>query len=117
MKVNLKEGQALVLPKKDKSFDPAQIPGAVKSAGFTPGAIELTAGGTLALKDGRLGLEMEGALRTLNLAGGGKERELRSRDDLLGQRVAVTGNFQLNQEGRAPTLTVAEWKIPPPNPD
>ena len=117
MKVNLKEGQARVLPREKKSFDPTRLPKAVKDAGFTPGAIELTAVGTLVWKDGSLGLEMEGALRILTLAGGGKEAELVSRSNLLGQRVAVTGNFQVNQEGRAPTLTVAEWKIPPPNPD
>ena len=103
------------MPKQDKSFDPTQIPGAVKSAGFTPGAIELTAGGTLALKDGRLRLEMEGVLRTLNLAGGGKERALRSRNDLLGQRVVVTGKFEVDRTGESSTLTVNEWKTFPPN--
>lgn len=105
----------MVLPEKKKSFDPTQIPGAVKSAGFTPGTIVLTAAGTLVLKDGRLGLEMEGVLRTLNLAGGGKERELRSRNDLLGQRVVVTGKFEVDRTGESSTLTVNEWKTFPPN--
>ncbi len=105
----------MVLPEKKKSFDPTQIPGAVKSAGFTPGAIELTAGGTLALKNGRLGLEMEGPLSVLRLSGGPKAKELRSQRDLIGKALRVTGVFDARKKDEPPELFVMEWMIVPPS--
>ena len=115
MKVNLKEGQALVLPEKKKSFDPTQIPGAVKSAGFTPGEMELTAAGKLTTEGGVLHLEMEGPLPVLRLSGGPKAKELRSQRDLIGKALKVTGVFDAGKKDEPPELSVMEWMIVPPS--
>ena len=111
----MKEGQALVLPKKDRSFDPTRLPKAVKDAGFTPGEIELTAAGKLTAKNGVLRLEMEGPIPALALAGGSQAKELRSQRDLLGRRVTVTGRFAPGGKNQPPSLSIEEWK--PVQPD
>lgn len=115
MKVNLNEGQALVLPKKKKSFNPSQIPGAVKAAGFTPGEMELTAVGKLTTEGGVLRLEMEGPLPVLRLSGGTKAKVLRSQRDLIGKTLRITGIFEVGKKGEPPELSVMKWKIVPPS--
>ncbi|MFQ5670144.1 MAG: hypothetical protein ACE5HD_06450 [Acidobacteriota bacterium] len=107
MKVNLEEGTALVLPEKEKSFDPAGIPAAVRRAGFTPGEIELIAVGRLGRQEDHLVLEMSG--RKLILEGGKKGTEIAGRDDLLGHRVRVTGTLHAPHRPEPPGMSVEEW--------
>lgn len=111
MKVDLKEGQAILLPKERASFDPAKIPSAVKDAGFTPGEIEVTAAGTLAREGELLLLEMPGPVPKLVLAGGPKGPELEGRSDLLGQKLRVTGKLHPSHADRAPGITVERWSL------
>ncbi len=54
----MKTGQAIVRPAEGKSFDPTQIAGAIKDAGFGAGEIELTAVGTLSRQDDLLLVEL-----------------------------------------------------------
>ena len=111
MKVELREGRALLLPKEEESFDPSAIPGAVRKAGFTPGEIVLTAAGTLRRVGDGLRLEMEGPLPKLLLSGGEKFAELRAAGDAAGRRVSVTGTFTTGKgKEELPLLTVDAWE-------
>lgn len=109
MKVELKEGQAVVLPKRGESFNPTKIPDAVKDAGFTPGRIEVTAVGLLRDENGLLQLQMPGAVGKFVLAGGAKAEELKERADLLGKKVRVTGQLHPSHGDKPPGLTVERW--------
>ena len=111
MKIELKTGQAVLLPKAGKSFDPTRIPKAVKDAGFSPGEIDLTAVGILTRKDNSLQLAMPGLVKALVLAGGAKEDELAARRDLLGQRLEVKGRLHPLHADRPPGLTVEQWSV------
>ena len=111
MKVELREGRALLLPKEEESFDPSAIPGAVRKAGFTPGEIVLTAAGTLRRAGDGLRLEMEGPLPALVLSGGGGFAELQAAGDAVGRRVSVTGTFTLGEsKEELPRLSVDAWE-------
>ena len=110
MKVDLKAGAAVVRPAPGKSFNPTQIPKAVKDAGFTPGEIELTAAGTLAKKGDLLRLQMSGPLTELVLAGGEKAAELEKRSDLFGRHVRVRGKLHPSHADQPPGLTVEGWE-------
>ncbi len=92
--MELKTGQAVVRPAEGKSFDPTQIAGAIKDAGFGAGDIELTAVGTLGKQEDFLLLELSGAVRKFVLAGGAKVEELEGRAELLGKRLRVTGKLR-----------------------
>jgi hypothetical protein len=107
--VDLKIGQAVVLPVKGKSFDPTRIPKAVKDAGFTPGEIAITAVGTLAGTNELRQLEMPGLVLRFILAGGAKIEELKRQSDLLGKRLRVSGRLHPAHGDRPPGLTVERW--------
>ena len=109
--MDLKSAQAIVLPAREKSFDPTRIPKAVRDAGFTPGEVEVTAAGSLARKDALLLLEMAGPVRQFVLAGGAKADELRARTDLLGKRLRVTGKLHPWHADSPPGLTVERWAL------
>jgi hypothetical protein len=111
--VDLKSSQAVILPAKEKSFDPTQIPKAVKDAGFSPGEITVTAGGTLVHEGGLLRLKMPGRVPQFVLAGGAKADELGGRADLLGKRVRVTGKLHPAHAEKPPGITVEAFEISP----
>ena len=98
----------MVLPAKGKSFDPTRIPKAVQNAGFSPGEVQVTAGGILRDK-GNLLLEMPGSPGQFVLAGGAKAEELGKRRDLLGRRLRITGKLHPSHAERTPGLTVEQW--------
>ncbi len=110
----MKTGQAVVRPAEGKSFDPTQIPRAIKDAGFSAGNIELTAVGTLSRQDNLLLLELSGAVRKFVLAGGAKAEELEERAELLGKRLRVTGKLHPSHADRLPGLTVERWAFADP---
>ncbi len=109
--MDLKSGQAVVLPAKGKSFDSTKIPRAVKDAGFTPGDVLIVAAGALARKDDLLLLEMSGPVQQFVLAGGTKADELRARSDLLGKRLRVAGKLHPSHAERPPGLAVESWTL------
>jgi hypothetical protein len=109
VKVELKTGQAVVRPAERKSFDPTQIAGAIKDAGFDAGEIELTVVGTLGKQEDFLLLELSGAVRKFVLAGGAKAEELEGLAELLGKRLRVTGKLHPSHADRPPGLTVERW--------
>ncbi len=113
----MKTGQAVVRPAEGKSFDPTQIPRAIKDAGFGAGEIELTAVGTLSRQDELLLLELSGAVRKFVLAGGAKAEELEGRAGLLGKRLRVTGKLHPSHADRPPGLTVERWALAAPTLD
>lgn len=99
-----------MLPAEEKTFDPTEIPRAVKDAGFSPGDIEVSAAGILRLKGDFLQLEMSGRVKEFVLAGGAKVDELEKRSDLLGQRLRVTGKLHPFHADKPPGLTVDAWE-------
>ena len=115
--MELKTGQAVVRPAEGKSFDPTQIPRAIKDAGFSAGEIELTAVGTLGKQEDFLLLELSGAVRKFVLAGGAKAEELEGRAELLGKRLRVTGKLHPSHADRPPGLTVERWALADPTLD
>ncbi len=100
----------VVLPAKGDSFDPTEIPEAVRKAGFDPGEIRLVAVGKLRQKDDLLLLELEGALPKLVLAGGEQIEELTEKPELLGQEVRITGTLHGSHADRIPGLSVDSWE-------
>ncbi len=110
MKVDLKSGQATVLPAEAKSFDPTKIPKAVKDAGFKPGDIEVTAVGTLARENDFVLLEMPGPVRKFVLAGGAKSDQLNKRSDFRKRRLRVIGKLHPYHADRPPGLTVESFE-------
>ena len=110
MKADLAAGTAVVRPASGKSFDPSRIPKAVKDAGFTPGEIEVTAAGTLVRENDLLRLKMDGPVPVFVLAGGAQAEPLRSRTDLLGKRLRVTGKLHPSHADRPPGLTVESFE-------
>jgi hypothetical protein len=111
VKVDLKSAQAVVLPAKEKSFDPTKIPKAVKDAGFTPGEIEITAVGTFLREKDLLLLKLAGPVPQFVLAGGAKSEELKARSDLPSNRLRVTGRLHPSHADRPPGLTVERWAL------
>ena len=112
--MDLKSGQAVLLPLKGKSFDPTKISKAVKDAGFTPGEIEVTVVGSLARKDEWLLLEASGPVRQFVLAGGMKAGELEGRSDLIGKQLRVTGKLHPSHADQPPGITVDRWTLVTP---
>ena len=110
--MDLKSGQAAVLPGKERSFDPTKIARAVRGAGFTPGEIEVTAAGMLAVENDLLRLEMPGSLPQVILAGGAKAEELGKQRDLIGHQVRVTGILHPSHGDKPPGITVEHWMLP-----
>ena len=109
--MDLKSGQATVLPAEAKSFEPTKIPKAVKDAGFRPDDIQVTAVGTLARENDFLLLEMPGPVQKFVLAGGAKAKELNKRSDLLKRRLRVIGKLHPYHADRPPGLTVESFEI------
>ncbi len=110
MKVDLESSQAVVTPAEGKSFDPAEIPKAVRKAGFAPGDVHVTAVGILAKTDELLALEMTGKLEKLVLAGGAKVDDLSQKPELLGRLVRVSGKLHPSHDDKPPGLTVEAWE-------
>ncbi len=108
--MDLKSGQATVLPAEAKSFDPAKIPKAVKDAGFSPGDIQVTAVGTLTRENDFLLSEMPGPVRKFMLGGGAKAKELKKRRDFLKRRLRVIGKLHPYHADRPPGLTVESFE-------
>ncbi len=78
-------GEAEVLPKPGKSFDPARIPKAIKDAGFSAPEVVATMVGTLVQGKDRLELSVGGLNHPFVLAGGPQEEALKKRTDLVGK--------------------------------
>lgn len=110
----MREGQAEILPEGKTGFDPRQIAKAVEEAGFTPREVEVTAVGTLSAERDLLVLELPGPVRRFVLAGGAKGDELKSRAELRGKRVRITGALHGSHGDQPPGLTVEEWSAVEP---
>ena len=110
MKVDLESSQAVVTPAEGKSFDPAEIPKAVRKAGFAPGDVHVTAVGILAKAGELLALEMTGKLEKLVLAGGAKVDDLSQKPELLSRLVRVSEKLHPSHADKPPGLTVEAWE-------
>jgi len=108
--VNLVKGDAQVFPKAGKSFDPILIPKAIRDAGFTATEVAVIATGTLTNKDGALELDVPGLSHPFALAGGPQFEALKSRTDLMGKKIRVTGKLGADQPARLPSLTIEDFQ-------
>lgn len=105
------KGEAEVFPKPGKSFDPAQIPKAIKDAGFSAPEVVVTAKGTLAKRQSSLELEVPGLKRPFVLAGGAEADALAKRVELIGRKVRLTGKLKVSGANLPPTLTVENFEL------
>jgi len=108
--VDLVKGQAEVLPKPGKSFDPALIPKAIKDAGFSAPEVVATMAGTLAQSKDRLELNVPGLNHPFVLAGGPQEDALKRRADLVGKKIRLTGKLHLSHGDLPPGFTVESFE-------
>ena len=104
------KGEGEVFAKAGKAFDPVLIPKSLENAGFTAAEVIVAADGTLAQRGGVLELVVPGLKYAFVLSGGTKAEELKSKSDLLGQRLHVTGKLNLSQL-KEPQLTVDGWTL------
>ena len=104
------KGEGQVLAKASKSFDPGLIPKSLENAGFTAAEVVVAAEGTLVQRSGLLELVVPGLKYAFVLSGGTKAEELKSKSDLLGQRLHVIGKLNLSQLEK-PQLTVDSWTL------
>lgn len=105
------KGEGIVFPKKDKSFDPVQIPKAIQDAGFTATEVTVVAVGALERADGALRLNIPGLKHPFLLTGGAKLDALATRTDLRGKKFEITG--KLRDGKQTPALTVEDFQEAP----
>lgn len=103
------KGEGQVFAKASKSFDPILIPKSLESAGFTAAEVIVAADGTLGQKGEFLELVVPG-LQHVFVLSGSKVEELKTKNDLLGQRLRVVGKLNLSQLEK-PQLTVDSWTL------
>ena len=101
MKVDLKSGQARI-EVGDEGFDPREVPKAVEKAGFTPGAVEVTAVGEVVETEPGPMLRLSGPLTELRLLGE-KVRDLGT-----GRRLRLTGKLEMPEAEEPARLRVEE---------
>jgi len=111
--VNLVKGEAQVFPKPGKSFDPAQIPKAIKDGGFSATEILVEADGTLAKREGLLEFDVPGLKQAFALSGGPQMDALAARVDLVGKRVHITGKLRTDHRDLPPRLTIESFQQVP----
>ena len=98
-------------PAEGESFDPRGVRKAVRDAGFSAPEVTVTAVGRLASRDGELFLESPGAVSSFVLSGGEVISEIRSRDDLAGQQIRVSGQLHADHADQPPGLIVEGWEV------
>ncbi len=108
--MDLVKGQAEVLPKPGKSFDPALIPKAIKDAGFSAPEVIATMAGTLVQSKDRLKLNVPGLNHPFVLAGGSQEDALKKRTDLVGRKIRLTGKLHPSHGDLPPGVTVETFE-------
>ncbi len=107
------KGEAQVFPKAGKSFDPVQIPKAIKDAGFSATEVLVEADGTLAKREGFLELDVPGLKHAFALSGGAQMEALAARVDLAGKKVHITGKLQSSHDNLPPAITVESFQQAP----
>lgn len=110
------KGAAVIKAAQGKTFDPAQIPGAVRDAGFTSPEIGFTARGILVKEGAGFALKIPGLRHSFRLEGEGRFEALKGETDLIGKTIEISGNLLLGREKRAPAMTVESFKPPQPSP-
>lgn len=106
MSVDLVKGEAELLPKPGRTFDPVLVPKAVKDAGFSAPEVAVTVDGTLLKGEQGPELDVPGLRHPFILADGARAEALRKREDLEGKRVRITGKLHPSGADLPPGLTV-----------
>ena len=102
-----KAGWAEVFTSGSQDLDPGLLPGAVRDAGFEPGAIEVTAVGRLVEEEKHLFLALPSA--RCRLVGGARLDELKQAVS-RGDRMRVTGPFVIADGSSPASLAVEDWE-------
>lgn len=111
--MSLAQGETEVFPKTGKSFDPAEIPKAIKDAGFSAPEVVATVDGSLRRGKEFLELEVPGLKHVFVLAGGAKEEALKQRAHLIGKKLLITGKLHPSHGGLPPGLSVEDFQPAP----
>jgi heavy-metal-associated domain-containing protein len=111
--VNLVKGEAQVFPKAGSSFDPVQIPKAIKDAGFSATEVVAEVDGTLTKREGLLEFKIPGLKHPFILSGGPQMDALAARADLVGKKLHITGMLQPGHGALPPGLTVESFQQAP----
>ena len=82
----------MVFPKEGKSFDPVLIPSAIKNAGFSVPAVQVTVAGTIERSGSNLLLKVPGLKYSFTLKGG-KQYESLKQQSLVGKTVTISGSL------------------------
>ena len=107
------KGEAQVFPKPGRSFDPVQIPKAIKDAGFSATEVLVEMDGVLAKHEVFLELDVPGVKHAFALSGGPQREALATRVDLVGKRVHITGKLQSDHGDQPLGLTVESFQQAP----
>ena len=106
--MDFKAGTAVVVSKKEESFDPEKVREFLKKSGFSIPRLELEVRGRLEKRKDMFALRVPGLQRVLVLGGGEKLQEL-ARQGLLGRDVWIKG-FLHPLHGEEPSgLTVEDF--------
>ena len=93
--------------KNGRSFDPLQIPKAIKNAGFTAAEVVVVAAGTLERTNKGLQLRIPDLAYPFLLLGGDKSAALARGINIAGKRFEITGRLQQQE---TPILTVDDFR-------
>jgi hypothetical protein len=107
------KGEAQVFPKPGKSFDPAQIPKAVKEGGFSATEVLVEADGTLAKRESFLELDVPGLNHLFVLSGGPQMDALAARANLIGKKLHIMGKLPTDHRDLPARLTVESFQQAP----
>jgi len=106
VKVDLEQGVAVIHPAKSRTFDPAEIPRAVRNAGFSSPEVLFTATGKLEKEGERLALRVPGLRHVFFLEGGASFAELKAATTVLNKTIRVSGKLHGSHGDRPPGMTV-----------
>ncbi len=107
---DLETGLTIILPETDRSFDPTQVPKAIKDAGFSAPKVEVVAKGKVETFENFLALRVPGLEQPFVLEGGDKVEELKARPDVIGAGVIVTGFLHPSHGDKPPGLSVEKFE-------
>ncbi len=100
---------AVIHSARGRTFDPADIPRAVRDAGFSSPEVEFTARGAVEKQEGWFVLRIPGVRHVFYLEGGAHIGDLKSATALLGKTIQVTGKLHGSHGERPPGMTVEEY--------
>ena len=101
---------AAIHPAKGRTFDPAEIPRAIRDAGFSSPEVFFTVKGRLEKEGEWLALRVPGLRHIFFLEGGPGFAELKAATTFLNKTIRVSGKLHGSHADRAPGMTVEKFE-------